>query len=56
MQPPAAHRFLALIIFYPEDGGYIFLRNIVLHTHYTAISQKIATFITIAVRISNPTY
>jgi hypothetical protein len=42
--------------FDPEDGGNTFLRNIGSHTDYDgAISQKMATFITTAVRTSNPT-
>jgi hypothetical protein len=30
------HWFLALLIFDPEDGGCAFLRNVGLHTDYTA--------------------
>jgi hypothetical protein len=40
----------------PEYGGHRFLRNVGPHQDYMALlSQKIATFITILVRTSDPT-
>jgi hypothetical protein len=39
-QSPATARFLARLIFYPEDGGDTFLRNISLHTEYTALHPR----------------
>jgi hypothetical protein len=35
-----SHWFLARKIFYPEDGGETFLRNVGLHTIYTALHHR----------------
>jgi hypothetical protein len=43
--------FLAWLVFDPEDGGDTFLKNVGYHC---AISEKIAAFITTAVRPTNP--
>jgi hypothetical protein len=41
--------------FDPENGGDAILRNVGSYTDYTALSQKIAIFITTSVRTSTPT-
>jgi hypothetical protein len=48
--------FLRALFFEPEDGGDVFPRNVgSLLTGYTALSQNIELFITVAVITSNPT-
>jgi hypothetical protein len=48
--------FLARRVFYPEDAGYTFLRNVRLHKIYTAPHhKKTAFFIVTAVETSNLT-
>jgi hypothetical protein len=44
-------RWLQTLIFYPEDGGDTFLRNV--GSHEIATSQKTAFFIVTAVKTSN---
>jgi hypothetical protein len=51
----AARWFLVRLIFDPDNGGDMLLRNIGSHTGYTAIYHMNATFITTAVTTSNPT-
>lgn len=47
---PAKCWFLARLIFYSENEGDAFLRNV------SAISENMATFITTAMRTSNPNF
>jgi hypothetical protein len=50
--------FLHCLVFEPEDGGDVFLRNFgSFSTDYTALyPQKMEHFVTIAMRTSNPTW
>jgi hypothetical protein len=50
-------RWFAELFFDPEDGGYMFLRNVRYNYRlHGVISQKMILFITTAVKTSNPTY
>jgi hypothetical protein len=43
---PASAGFLLSLLFDPEDGGYMFLQNVVLYPNYTALQPKTELFIT----------
>jgi hypothetical protein len=52
---PCFYCLLAWLVFYPEDGGDIFLRNVKSSKLHSVTTQKTVLFVVIVVETSDPT-